>query len=63
MASSKDTFESDTFSANTFACGAWRGAGVDFYLPVDDWYPLKGASNEDFELEGSRSQAIPLKGT
>jgi len=28
MASYKDTFESHTFLANTFASGAWRGAGV-----------------------------------
>ncbi len=28
MASYKDTFESHTFAANSFACGTWRGTGV-----------------------------------
>lgn len=29
MASSKDTFEAGAFLANTFACGTFRGVGVD----------------------------------
>ncbi len=33
MASSKDTFESHTFRANTFACGTFRGTGADIILP------------------------------
>lgn len=28
MASSKDTYESHTWRANTFAAGAWRGVGA-----------------------------------
>lgn len=34
MASSKDTFESGTFLASTFACGTWRGIGVDVASPT-----------------------------
>jgi hypothetical protein len=29
MASAKNTFEPNVFEANTFACGAWRGVGVE----------------------------------
>lgn len=34
MASYKDTFESHTFRANTFACGTWRGTGVATVVDV-----------------------------
>jgi hypothetical protein len=37
MASAKDTFEAGTFLANSFACGTWRGVGVDVA-------PLSGGS-------------------
>lgn len=29
MASYKDTFESHSFAATSFACGAWRGTATD----------------------------------
>lgn len=28
MSASKDTFEPNTYEANTFACGTWRGLGA-----------------------------------
>jgi hypothetical protein len=37
MASAKDTFESHTFAANSFACGVWRGIGVATATLVGRW--------------------------
>lgn len=34
MASAKDTFEPNTFEANSFACETWRGIGAVVVLVI-----------------------------
>ncbi len=48
MASTKDTFEVKTFAANSFACGTFRGSGVDPVTPEPAEY-FTVRSNNTFE--------------
>ncbi len=65
MASSKDTFESKTFAAMTFACGNWRGIGVDIISVVSERYNLVGSEdrNRNRNLVGSADTLFDLVGS
>lgn len=70
MASSKDTFESGTFLASSFACGTFRGIGAD--IVADQHPPLRGITGnrllvrgiEGMRLDvlGSEGNRVPLRG-
>lgn len=42
MSSAKDTFEANTWEANSFAAGAFRGVGVDVVINTDASILFKG---------------------
>ena len=63
MASSKDTFESKTFAAMTFACGNWRGIGVDIISVVSERYSLVGSEDRNRNLVGSADTLFDLVGS
>ena len=42
MSSYKDIFEPDIFAANMFACGTWRGKGVDVAATVNHYHKICG---------------------
>ena len=63
MASSKDTFESKTFAAMTFACGNWRGLGIDIVPIVSERYDLIGSENRNRNLIGSSDSLLVLIGS
>lgn len=64
MASSKDTFESATFGASTFAAGVFRGIGADAVVPVADpyrpAYPIPTAdTRHPFQPDSESRNRIP----
>jgi len=62
MASSKDTFESGTFLANTFACGTFRGIGVDVTSIVTERFGIVGAQEDNFSVIGTDDQNYSVTG-
>lgn len=63
MASAKDSFESATFLAGTFACGTWRGIGVAVGAPTVpgiEW--TAGADRLHWTADGQRMHWTPARG-
>lgn len=54
MASSKDTFESATFGAMSFACGTFRGIGTGIASAVASWqYAILSGNKGHVALNGN----------
>lgn len=60
MASTKDTFESATFLANTFAAGAFRGTGVDTSPPSVERLQIISAPAERYSIESADSERAQI---
>lgn len=63
MSSSKDTFESATFLADTFACGNWRGLGVEIAVVVSERFTLDGTDNTRLAISGTNNSRLAVDGT